>query len=147
MVAHGPRRLVSLRSLLVRGAQAVAADDTPDHHVDRPYAWTHDDGSLTLAPEVEALDRTRVTQCALSRVCGVCAEPLRRPVAFVGTDEERARNAFHAPPLHQVCADALVVRREVAGAWTVTTTSGFEFVRPGRDEPETRPTFQPNSLL
>ena len=34
------------------------------------------------------MDRAWVTQCALSRICGVCERPLGRPIAFVGTVEE-----------------------------------------------------------
>lgn len=35
----------------------------------------------------DLLDKAWVTRCALSRICGVCAEPLGRPIAFVGTPE------------------------------------------------------------
>ena len=88
-----------------------------------------------------------VIQCALSRICGWCAESLGRPIAFVGTPEEAARNAFHLPPLHEQCAAAL---RRTPGAdprWEVVRTAGFEFVRPGRDDLDRRPRFEPNSLL
>lgn len=85
-----------------------------------------------------------VTRCALSRVCGMCGEPLGRPVAFVGTELEAARNAFHAPPLHVSCAEALLA---TPGDLVLVSTSGFEFVRPTREDADRRPTFQPNSLL
>ena len=49
------------------------------------------------------LDRRKVTQCALSRICGVCGESLARPVAFLGSVEEADRNAFHFPPSHIEC--------------------------------------------
>ena len=88
------------------------------------------------------MDRAWVTQCALSRICGVCARPLGRPIAFVGTDEEVGRNAFHLPPLHLECAPVLV-----AETTRVVTTAGFEFVRPAKEDADRRPTFQPNSLL
>ena len=65
-------------------------------------------------------------------------------MAFVGTEAEVGRNAFHAPPLHLECArDLLVVRPE----WRLVTTAGFEFVRPAREDADRRPTFQPNSRL
>lgn len=86
--------------------------------------------------------RTWVVQCALSRICGVCAESLGRPIAFRGTAEEVDRNAFHLPPLHVACAATLDVPET-----ELVTTAGFEFVRPGRDDADRRPTFQPNSLL
>lgn len=86
----------------------------------------------------------RVTQCALSRVCGSCGRPLGRPIAFVGTDLEVGRNAFHAPPLHLSCAQALVVQR---GDWNLLTTAGFEFVRPAAEDVDRRPVFSPNSIL
>ncbi len=86
----------------------------------------------------------RVTQCALSRICGGCGRPLGRPVAFVGTPTEVGRNAFHAPPLHVECARDLLDER---GDWELVTTAGFEFVRSNREDLDRRPTFQPNSLL
>lgn len=106
--------------------------------VSAPFAWeTGDDGHRTLVGK-------RVTQCALSRICGACAESLGRPVAFLGDDLEVARNAFHAPPLHDHCAHALAATQP---GWRVVLTSGFEFVRPDREDEDRRPTFQPNSLL
>jgi len=90
----------------------------------------------------DLLDKAWVTRCALSRICGVCAEPLGRPIAFVGSAEEVGRNAFHLPPLHLECAQELV------GETTqVVTTAGFEFVRRAKEDIDKRPTFQPNSLL
>jgi hypothetical protein len=92
-----------------------------------------------------ALLRRKVTQCALSRVCGGCGRSLGRPVAFVGDADEVARNEFHAPPLHTTCADD--VRRELDRAWEVVLTSGFEFVRPAADDLDKEPRFRPNSLI
>lgn len=110
--------------------------------MDGPFAWDP-------SPEggLGALVGRRVTQCALSRICGVCAESLGRPVVFVGTPKEVARNAFHAPPLHGDCADALLRDPGADPEWEIVTTAGFEFVRPSREDEDRRPTFQPNSLL
>lgn len=88
------------------------------------------------------MDRAWVTQCALSRICGVCARPLGRPVAFVGTEQEVGRNAFHLPPMHLDCARDLVEE-----STRLVTTAGFEFVRAAKEDLDRRPTFQPNSLL
>ncbi len=88
-----------------------------------------------------------VTQCALSRICGSCAESLGRPVAFVGTPDEVMRNAFHLPPLHAGCAEALLRAPDADPAWSVTLTAGFEFVRPASGDEDRRPRFEPNSLL
>jgi hypothetical protein len=96
-------------------------------------------------PDIAA--RRWVTQCALSRICGWCAESLGRPVVFVGTQEEVGRNAFHLPPLHEECAAALCRDADADPRWQVVRTAGFEFVRPGRDDLDTRPRFEPNSLL
>jgi len=109
-------------------------------------------------PNARELDRRRVTQCALSRICGVCGRGLGRPIAFLGSRREVDRNAFHFPPAHVDCANKLVAaydevtvpvlgQPEVPAAWQVVTTAGFEFVRPGREDPDPRPTFEPNSLL
>lgn len=104
-----------------------------------PFAWG---GSLDdrLGEPVTK----RVTQCALSRICGVCGETLGRPIAFLGTPAEVGRNAFHYPPMHLACAHTLLGR---VGEMEIVTTAGFEFVRPSRDDEDRRPTFEPNSLL
>ncbi len=104
------------------------------------------------------LDRRKVTQCALSRICGVCGESLARPVAFLGSVDEADRNAFHFPPTHVRCAeeawaswakDSTVVlghARQPEG-WALVTTSGFEFVRPTAGSADRSPVFSPNSLI
>lgn len=100
-----------------------------------PFAW---------GETLDDLDGPRVTQCALSRICGSCARSLGRPIAFVGTVVEVGRNSFHAPPLHLACAEELLGERD---DWRLVTTAGFEFVRPVREDLDRRPTFQPNALL
>lgn len=91
------------------------------------------------------LDRRRVTQCALARVCGACQQPLGRPIAFVGTADEVGRNEFHAPPLHTGCVAA--VRQGPRADWAEVHTAGYEYVRPGRDDVDPLPRFVPNSLV
>ena len=104
------------------------------------------------------LDKRRVTQCALSRICGVCGAGLGRPLAFVGSQLELDRLAFHFPPSHVECARALLasyarVVEPVLGVdaapadWVLVTTASFEFVRANREDVDRRPTFQPNGLL
>jgi hypothetical protein len=104
------------------------------------------------------LDKRKVTQCALSRICGVCGESLARPVAFLGSDVEAERNEFHFPPTHLACAEialevwgsagsASLGYRTPPDAWAVVTTSGFEFVRPTAEWVDRRPVFAPNSLI
>jgi len=106
--------------------------------MESPFAWQEAGGVLGTP------DRRRVVQCALSRVCGACGQTLGRPIAFLGTEEEVGRNAFHAPPLHLACALRLRVRMP---STELVTTAGFEFVRASAEEEDRRPTFQPNSLL
>jgi hypothetical protein len=126
-----------------------------DPELGRPVPFACGTGQPASARE---LDKSRVTQCALSRVCGVCGSGLGRPIAFLGSEDESARNAFHFPPSHVDCVERLLaayagVEVGVLGqdapvhTWVVATTAGFEFVRPGRDQVDRRPTFQPNSLL
>lgn len=91
------------------------------------------------------LDRGKVTQCALSRVCGACGLSLGRPIAFVGTADEVARNELHAPPLHASCAED--VRRALDPTWEVVLTGGFEFIRPARDDIDRSVRFTPNSVI
>jgi len=104
------------------------------------------------------LDKRKVTQCALSRICGVCGESLARPVAFLGSVAEAERNEFHFPPTHVSCAEVAI---EVWGSgssaslghhaaptsWALVTTSGFEFVRPTPEWSDRRPVFSPNSVI
>jgi hypothetical protein len=92
-------------------------------------------------------DRSWVTQCALSRICGGCALSLGRPIAFVGTPEEVARNAFHLPPMHPACAEQLRRTPGADPAWRLVSTAGFEFVRPNRDDLDREPRFEPNSII
>ena len=104
------------------------------------------------------LDKMRVTQCALSRICGVCAQTLDRPVVFLGSAEEAAANAVHFPPTHRACAEhalrhwgqswnAALGHPTPPQRWVMVTTSGFEFVRPTHDASDRRPVFSPNSVL
>ena len=96
------------------------------------------DGSTRLREPTRAW----VTQCALSRICGVCEGGLGRPVAFVGTPLEGDRNEFHHPPMHLACAEQVRTGEQV-----LVTTAGFEFLRPGRDDPDPAPRFAPSSRL
>lgn len=125
-----------------------------------PFACTsHQYGERDDPPDsVRRLDGRRVTQCALSRVCGVCGATLGRPITFLGSRAEAARNAFHFPPCHLECArslhdavrglDAAVLGQDTAiETWVLATTSSFEFARPGRDDEDRRPTFGPNEIL
>ncbi len=128
----------------------------PDLGVPVPFACgTGEPGAPATARE---LDQRRVTQCALSRVCGICGAGLGRPVAFLGSEDEAARNEFHFPPTHLTCAQALLTSYDAVGAavlgqltrldrWVLVTTGGFEFVRAGRDQVDRRPVFSPNSVL
>ncbi len=103
------------------------------------------------------LDRRKVTQCALSRICGVCGETLGRPVAFLGSAQEADANAFHFPPTHVRCAElaletwgghpAALGQPAAPETWVVVTTSGFEYVRPTSEWPDRRAVFSPNSIL
>lgn len=136
-----------------------AFTDLPvDGTLGRPVPFACGTGEPGAPPSADTLDKRRVTQCALSRVCGVCGAGLGRPIAFLGSDEEAGRMAFHFPPSHLECAEALLAAYDGVDApvlgqprpveqWVLATTSGFEFVRPGREDVDKRPTFQPNSLL
>ena len=109
-------------------------------------------------PTARTLQRSRVIQCALSRVCGVCGASLGRPLTLLGSRDEVDRNAFHFPPSHLECATRLLgayagTSQAVLGqptsttSWHLVTTGGFEFVRPDRHDEDQRPRFEPNSVL
>ncbi|WP_043644193.1 hypothetical protein [Nocardioides alkalitolerans] len=117
-----------------------------------PFVCTDDSG----AGNVRELRRRRVLQCALSRVCAVCAQTLDNPLHLVGTTDEADDNAFRIPPVHAECvAGLLTVLTSTDGAavghpagldrrWAVVTTGGFDLVRPtGRDGLHL---FRPNAV-
>jgi hypothetical protein len=134
-------------------------DELPlDEELGRPVPFACGTGSGGLPPSARELDHRRVTQCALSRVCGVCGSGLGRPIAFLGSRWESDRNAFHFPPTHLECAERLLglygsVPSPVLGQpepveeWILVTTAGFEYVRPSAEQVDRRATFEPNSLL
>lgn len=134
----------------------------PELSVPVPFAAGTDvgygDRPAGTALSARRLDQRRVTQCALSRICGVCGAGLGRPLAFLGSQRELHRLAFHVPASHLPCAEALLaayaeVDRPLLGLdtappdWVVVTTASFEFVRPAKEDVDRRPVFQPNGLL
>lgn len=131
----------------------------PDTWLPVPFACGTSDWRTGAVPSAAALDSRRVTQCALSRICGVCGSSLGRPLAFLGSHEEEARNAFHFPPAHVACADRLAAayagtalavlgQPEPLESWVLVTTASFEYQRPSRLDRDRRgPTFALNGLL
>ena len=124
----------------------------PELSVPVPFAAGTEAGA-----SVRDLDKRRVTQCALSRVCGVCGASLGRPLAFIGSRSELDRMAFHFPASHLACAESLleayadlvdpVLGQDTAPAdWVLVTTASFEFVRPTRDVGDRRPVFEPHGV-
>ena len=155
-------RLAALADLLAPRRPRVAGANSsswshpptdPAYGVPVPFACGYDDGRASY----DLLNGARVTQCALSRICGVCGAGLDRPVAFVGTPHEDARDAFHFPPLHVDCAEEVLAalrRLDVPlpgqEASTVddddlvlVTCAAFEFVRPTAADRDRRPVFTP----
>lgn len=124
----------------------------PTHGVPVPFACERDDGPYSLA----LLNRRRVIQCALSRICGMCGLSLDNPVVFVGTAEDADRNQFRVPPLHGECATAALslyppLAAPVLGYpqwsrhWALVVTGGFELERPSVKGALV--TFRPNSVI
>lgn len=133
----------------------------PELHVPVPFASGTDvgygDRRAGAGLSVRDLDVRRVTQCALSRVCGVCGAGLGRPLAFVGSQRDADRLTFRFPACHLDCANALlasyagvgeaVLGQDVAPEeWVLVTTASFEFVRPSKGDVDRRPYFQPNGV-
>ena len=124
----------------------------PSYGVPVPFA-----AGTEVGATVCDLDKRRVTQCALSRTCGVCGATLGRPLAFVGSRRELNRLSFHFPASHVACVRSLLeayadVVDPVLGQdappsdWVVVTSASFEFVRPGRDDVDRRPVFAPHGV-
>jgi hypothetical protein len=134
----------------------------PELSVPVPFAAGTDVGYGDRPPgstlSARRLDPRRVTQCALSRICGVCGAALGRPLAFLGSQQELDRMAFHFPASHVECARALLAsyagtdepllgQTDVPARWVLVTTASFELVRPTKDDVDRRPVFRPNGLL
>ena len=103
-----------------------------------PFACRHEDGS----GRADVVLKPRAIQCALSRICGVCAQPLTRPIAFVGSSVEVSFAEFWFPPVHEPCGRQLV---EAGRASAVVLTAGFDLLRPStRGAPVS---FRANSVI
>jgi len=134
----------------------MTAADLPPPLLDRPFdhdrGWPvpfvheHDDGTYDL----DRLNGKRVTQCALSRVCAMCAQTLDFPLAFLGDQQSADERAYTYPPMHESCAEAAVrlyppTAASAAGrptdAWVMLLTGSFQVERPSRRGDPTR--FRP----
>lgn len=137
-LSQRPAQLVAQVSGQLTSAGLLADARPPAGRVEVPFVCTDEAGH----GDVRELRRRRVLQCALSRVCAVCAQTLSNPLHLVGTTDEADDNAFRIPPVHPECVGDLldvltagegpavghpagVVRR-----WAVVTTGGFDLVRP-----------------
>jgi hypothetical protein len=132
-------------------------DRDPELGIPVPFACGVAPYGAHQVPSARSLDGRRITQCALSRVCGVCGATLGRPLAFLGSRAEADRNAFHFPACHLECARSLrtaveplatpvLGHDEPVEEWVLTTTAAFEFVRASREDLDRRPTFQPHRM-
>lgn len=117
-----------------------------------PFACEDDDGTLDHSVVV----RKRAIRCALSRICGICGEPLSRPIAFFGSLAEVGDGQFRFPPTHVACARATLDlfapiggphlgRNEAPMDWVLLTTGGFDLIRPTRRGDAVL--FHPNSVV
>ena len=99
-----------------RGGRPSQVDATPSARGRSAQTgdWSSRNSSVRLVVREDLRDgstrlreptRAWVTQCALSRICGLCEAGLGRPIAFVGTPRESDRNQFHQPPMHLACAE------------------------------------------
>ncbi|HEY9566141.1 MAG TPA: hypothetical protein VIR30_20465 [Nocardioides sp.] len=136
--------------------------EDPELFVPVPFAAGTDvgygDRPEGAAPSAQHLDKRRVTQCALSRVCGVCGAALGRPLAFLGSPQELDRMAFHFPASHLECAESLLAaytdldepllgQQTGPADWVLVTASSFEFIRANKEDADRRPHFRPTALL
>ncbi len=142
------------RAVGVSGLPSALAEQPsdPSYGVPVPFVCGRDNGPYGVG----TLNRRRVIQCALSRICAMCGRSLENPLVLVGSTEEVARNAFRVPPMHADCADAvLAVYAPLPGtvldhppgnrAWVRVVTGGFDLERPS--ERGGRTTFRPNSVM
>ena len=125
----------------------------PEHGVPVPFVGEYDDGTRSVGE----LNRKRVIQCALSRICGLCGRSLEWQVAFLGSADDADRNGFVCPPLHEDCAEAAARLYPVLAVpalgqeaglreWALVVTGGFELERPASRGGDQRILFRPNSV-
>jgi hypothetical protein len=109
----------------------------PVHRRPVPFVHEYDDGGYDL----HVLNGKRVVQCALSRVCAMCAQTLGFPLAFLGDRAAADERAYTYPPMHVPCAEAAVrlyppTPAAAAGrpvqAWVMFLTGSFQVERPSR---------------
>lgn len=103
-----------------------------------PFVHEYDDGGYDL----DRLNGKRVTQCALSRVCAMCAQTLDFPLAFLGDRQAVDERVYAYPPMHVSCAEAAVrlypptpasaAGRPADDAWVMLLTGSFQVERPSR---------------
>ena len=100
-----------------------------------PFVHEYDDGSYDLG----TLNPRRAVQCALSRVCAICAQSLDYPLAFLGDAAAAERRTFTYPPMHRSCAEAAVrlypppaPADDGPGGWVLVVAGSFEVERPSR---------------
>ncbi len=108
-----------------------------DHGWPVPFVHERDDGTYDL----DHLNGKRVTQCALSRVCAMCAQTLDFPLAFLSDQQAADERLYTYPPMHASCADAAVrlypptpasAAGRKADAWVMLLTGSFQVERPSR---------------
>lgn len=101
-----------------------------------PFACETDEGDLDHA----VLVKRRAIRCALSRICGMCGNPLTRPIAFIGPPSEVDSLHFAFPPTHWDCARVALETFRAAGPgflgqaaevsdWAIVETGGFDLIR------------------
>jgi hypothetical protein len=102
-----------------------------------PFVHEYDDGTYDL----DALNSKRVTQCALSRVCAMCAQTLAYPLAFLGDQQAADERSYAYPPMHVACAEAAVrlypptpaaTTGRPVEAWVMLLAGSFQVERPSR---------------
>lgn len=145
------RRLVAGRPAPVGTQERVAGLARTEHGLALPFVCQ----DAAAAGTLHDVRRSRVTQCALSRICALCGDSLDQPpLVLVGPREEAEHGAFSLPPFHAGCArwvlelrarvhGTLLGHPEQAGAWVQVATGGFSLLRPSSREPGERPWFVP----
>lgn len=89
MLAELRRRLVSRRPAPATTEERVDALPRTEHGLALPFVCQDEHGSGTAT--LHAVRRSRLTQCALSRICGLCGDSLDRPpLVLVGAASEAA---------------------------------------------------------
>lgn len=56
-------------------------------------------------PDFRTVDREKIIECYVKKLCGICGHRLGEFSYFIGGDASKENHAFLDPPMHEACAE------------------------------------------